>query len=359
MKESAKAALFGALAGVLLLAALRLAGGGSGPRAEGFFEDVAASSRRSVAVVLSLRKAGGAPSGGEAGFWEGALKTLEETLWVTYEVGAAGAGVALDRRGHIITNYHVIKDADRVIARVAGSDKDYEAEVVGYDPMTDLALLKVFGGPGLVPLELAPAESLRQGLFVAAIGNPYNLENSVTVGVVSATGRSDLGILDIEDFIQTDASIFPGSSGGPLVDREGRMVGLNTAVLGQGLGIGFAIPSGVVKRIAEELIREGRVARGRIGVRVQPLTEQIAESLRVAPLSGALVAQVEPGSPAQRANVARGDVIVAFGGEQVKSPRALRSLALRSRPGEVKKLDIIRDGRKLTLSVTMGALEDV
>lgn len=361
MKESAKAALLGALAGVLILAALKLAGGGvpAGSVAGGFFGDAAAA-RRSVVTVLSLKAGASAEAGGdEAGFWEGVLEALEGTLWAVYEVEAVGAGVALDRRGHIITNYHVVKGADRVLIRVFGDDKDHDAEVVGVDPMTDLALLKVFGAAGrLVPVRFAPPESFRQGTVVAAIGGPYSLENSVTAGVVSATGRSDLGILDIEDFIQTDAGIFPGNSGGPLVDREGRMIGLSTAALGRGLGIGFAIPSGVVKKIAGELIREGKVARGRIGVRVQPVTEELAESLRVTPGTGALVAQVEPGSPAARASVERGDVITAFGGEPVRSPRGLRSLALQSRPGEVKRLDIIRDGRKLAVSVVIGALEE-
>lgn len=362
MKNRIVPALLGALAGVLLVAGLKLGADEAAPPSsqplEKMFEDVAELARPSVVQVLSLTLAEDENMGEDGGVLSRIINAIKRALWAKYKVDSVGSGVAMDRRGHIVTNYHVIAKADRVMVKVYDSGEDeMEAEVIGVDRMTDIALLRAPRGKRIIPLKLTDSAALRPGQFVAAIGNPFNLESSVTVGVISALGRSNLGILDIEDFIQTDAPIYPGNSGGPLLDLRGRVVGVNTAVLGLGYGIGFAIPSSEVRKVAEELIRHGKVERGRIGVMLQKLTASLAESLGAPDAKGALVVEVEKNSPAAEAGVERGDIITALNGRAVNNPRELRSLVLQTRPGSDAGMDIIRGARRITLEVTMGALE--
>ena len=212
-----------------------------------------------------------------------------------------GSGVIVDKRGYVITNFHVVRGADAVLIRLS-SKEEFRGRVVGSDPKTDLAVVSF--DPGQTELRVAPlgnSDTLRVGEWAIAIGNPFGLDQTVTVGVVSAVGRADVGIATYENFIQTDASINPGNSGGPLVNLRGDVIGINTAIVATGQGIGFAIPANMVKRVTAQLVDRGKVTRGWLGVATQPLTKELAESLGLREARGAVVARVHPGSPAAAA----------------------------------------------------------
>ena len=268
---------------------------------------------------------------------------------------AAGSGVIVDaRKGLLLTNAHVIANAKQITVRLMDGTET-GAEVVGVDPETDIAALRI-APAGLVEIPTGQSSTLRVGDYVVAIGNPFGLEQTVTLGIVSALGRRGLGIEGYENFIQTDASINPGNSGGALVNLDGELVGINTAILtpSQGsAGIGFAIPVDMAMAIADQLVRDGRVRRGQIGVIIQDVTPDMAQALGLDSPDGALVAKVVPGGPAEAAELQPRDVIVALDDVPVADAAALRyQIGLRS-PGENVTLEVIRDGKRISVTVVL------
>jgi serine protease Do len=268
-----------------------------------------------------------------------------------------GSGVIVSNNGYILTNYHVIKKADSI--RVLLSDKrKFEGKVVGSDPKTDLAVIKIDAG-GLTAISIGNSDRLRVGELVLAIGNPYGLNQTITMGIVSAVGRANVGIADYEDFIQTDAAINPGNSGGALVNAMGELIGINTAIFstsGGYQGIGFAIPSNMARIVMNSLIEKGRVIRGWLGVSIQEITQELAEQFQLETGEGTLVADVVEGSPAAKGGLERGDVITAFNGRKVNDPFTLRNLVAETPPGTDVELTVIRDGEETTLTVEIGEL---
>ena len=266
------------------------------------------------------------------------------------QVGA-GSGVVIDSRGYILTNNHVIDGADTI--KVTFSDgRELTGRVAGADPKTDLAVVKV-DAPNLVAARLGDSDKLAPGEWVIAIGNPFGFDHTVTVGVISAKGRSGVGGGQYEDFLQTDAAINPGNSGGPLVSLDGEVIGINTAIRGIGTMIGFAIPSSMARPIADQLIADGKVRRPYLGILMQDLTPELSMGLGAgAPMKGALVGQVEPTSPAARAGVQPGDVILAVDGGAIDGSKAVQKAVLRKRLGEGVQIKVWRNGKELALGAT-------
>jgi len=268
-----------------------------------------------------------------------------------------GSGVIIDKRGYVLTNFHVVKGADGVTVRL--SDKhEFRGRIVGSDPKTDLAVVKFEPDHELTLATLGNSDTLRVGEWAIAIGNPFGLDQTVTVGVISATGRSDVGIATYENFIQTDASINPGNSGGPLVNLKGEVIGINTAIVASGQGIGFAIPANMVKRVVAQLIDRGKVTRGWLGVAVQPMTPELAQSLGLADTRGALVARVYPKSPAESAGLAPNDVVLAFDGITVDDYHHLQRLSAESEVGKSVTLDVLRKGAKRSVTAKIAEAPD-
>jgi Do/DeqQ family serine protease len=267
------------------------------------------------------------------------------------QVQAAGSGVIVDAaNGYIITNNHVIE--------VTLKDKrHFRAKLVGRDPATDIAVLKV-DAENLTALPFGDSDSLRVGDYALAVGNPFGLGQTVTSGIISALGRSGLGIEGYEDFIQTDAPINPGNSGGALVDLHGRLIGINTAILGPSggnVGIGFAVPANLAKQIMGDLVKDGKILRGQIGVHLQDLTPDIAASLGIERGDGALVAQVAAGSAAAEAGIQAGDLIIGVNADPVHTVTDLRKFLNFVRVGEVVTLTLDRDGQTAKVKVTIGS----
>jgi serine protease Do len=251
----------------------------------------------------------------------------------------------------------VVEGADQITVRTT-DERELRAELVGSDPQTDLAVLKVENG-GLDPLPLGDSDSLQVGQWVVAAGTPFGLSSSITAGIVSATGRSNLRIADYEDFIQTDAAINPGNSGGPLLDLDGKVVGINTAIFsrtGGYMGIGFAIPINMAKDVMNSLIEEGKVTRGRLGVSIQDLDDDLADSFGFGSRNGVLIGDVEAGSPAEEAGLQAGDIIVRYDGAAVSRTDDLRMRVAGTRPGEEVDVEVWRDGRRRTFRVEVGEL---
>jgi serine protease Do len=264
-----------------------------------------------------------------------------------------GSGFLVDGLGHIVTNYHVIQGADEIDVRLS-SGKKYRATLVGRDPETDLAVVKIKTTDRLPLAALGDSEGVRVGEWVLAIGNPFGLSQTVTAGIVSAKGRV-IGAGRYDNFIQTDASINPGNSGGPLFNLQGEVIGINTAIVASGQGIGFAIPVNMVKQLLPELIRKGRVTnRGYLGVAVQEVTPALAKAFGLPEPIGAVITTVDPGSPAGRAGMRRGDVILTIGEEIVKIPRDIPRHVATIRPGTRVSVTVLRNQRRLTVAVTMG-----
>ncbi len=268
---------------------------------------------------------------------------------------SAGSGVIFDAaRGYVLTNHHVVENGDRIVVTLKDR-RQFDAVLIGSDPGTDLALLQI-DADGLSAIELGNSDRLQVGDYVVAIGNPFGLGQTVTSGIVSALGRSGLNVEGYEDFIQTDASINPGNSGGALVTFDGRLVGINTAIIapsGGNVGIGFAVPANMVIAVVDQLIEFGEVQRGQLGVMIQDFTPDLAEALGIAADSGAVVTQVEPGSAAEEAGLQPGDLIVAIDGRTVAGSADLRSQIGLRRTGRPIELDIIRDGQPQRLVATL------
>ena len=269
-----------------------------------------------------------------------------------------GSGVIVGD-GLVVTNNHVIDQADEV--KVATQDnRQFDAQVVGSDPKTDLALLRIKGDTkGLVPIALGDSGRLRLGDVVLALGNPFGVGQTVTMGIVSAKNRSDLGIEDYEDFIQTDAAINPGNSGGALVDMEGNLVGINTAIFsrsGGNVGIGFAIPSNMARPIIESLMNHGKVVRGWLGVAIQPLDSDMAKALNLPENSGVLVSDVTKDTPAAKAGVRRGDVIMSVDDHKVRTTGELRNSIATAGVNRTVRLKILREGKEMQLNVALAEM---
>jgi Do/DeqQ family serine protease len=274
-----------------------------------------------------------------------------------YQLPGLGSGVIVDKRGYVLTNFHVIRGADAVLVRLA-SKREYRGTIVGADTKTDLAVVRFEPDTDLTVAALGNSDALRVGEWAIAIGNPFGLDQTVTVGVVSATGRADVGIASYENFIQTDASINPGNSGGPLVNLRGEVIGINTAIVATGQGIGFAIPANMAKRVMAQLIDRGKVTRGWLGVALQPITPELAQALGVSGTDGAVVARVYPGSPAAAAQLKQNDVIVSFDGRPVEDYHQLQRLAAEADPGRTVKLDIVRDRQRRTVELKVAEAPD-
>lgn len=268
-----------------------------------------------------------------------------------------GSGVIVDKEGYILTNNHVIKDADEINVKL--SDKrEFKGKVIGADPKTDIAVVKI-DSDHLPVVKLGDSDKLKAGETVIAIGNPFGLNQTVTSGIVSATGRANVGVADYEDFIQTDAAINPGNSGGALINVRGELVGINTAIFstsGGYQGVGFAIPSNMAKAVMGNLINKGKVVRGWLGVSVQPLTSDLAKQFKLKDEKGALIGDVIENSPAEKAGIKRGDVIVGFNGKEIDEPSALRNMVAGTLPDSEATLKVLRDGKSLDLKVTIGEL---
>jgi serine protease Do len=268
-----------------------------------------------------------------------------------------GSGVIVTKDGYILTNNHVVDGADEV--KVALQDgREFNAKVVGRDPKSDVAVIKI-SAKDLPAVALADSDKVEVGDVVLAIGNPFGIGQTVTTGIVSATGRGGAVGLDYEDFIQTDAAINPGNSGGALVDAEGRLIGINTAILsrsGGNQGIGFAIPVNLARDVMSDLIKEGHVTRGYLGVMIQDLTPSLAKQFDLKDTKGALVGDVTPNSPAQKAGLKDGDVILEFNGKKVTDSRHLKLEVARTQPGDSVPVKVLRDGSTKTLDVKVKEL---
>jgi Do/DeqQ family serine protease len=266
-----------------------------------------------------------------------------------------GSGVIVDPRGYIITNNHVIEKADSI--KVVLSDRrEFKGKLIGTDPKTDIAVVKI-DGRDLPTIPWGDSGQLKTGQYVLAVGNPFGLNQTVTMGIISAVGRANVGIADYEDFIQTDAAINPGNSGGALVNTAGELIGINTAILSQSggyMGIGFAVPSKMARAVMESLIKTGKVVRGWLGVSIQEVTPALAKQFGLADAKGALISDVLSGTPAERAGLKRGDVIVKVDGKPVDGPGHLRNTVAETVVGEKMSLTVIREGHEKEIVVTIG-----
>lgn len=283
------------------------------------------------------------PLGGFFDYFNAPKKWKEESL---------GSGVVVSSDGYIITNNHVVEKADEIKVTLYGQ-QNYKGRIIGTDPKTDIAVIKI-SATNLPAIKWGDSDTLQVGEFVLAFGNPYSLGHTVTMGIVSALGRADVGVAEYEDFIQTDAAINPGNSGGPLVNIKGELVGINTAIFsrtGGYQGIGFAVPSNMVKSVMTQLISEGKVTRGWLGVTIQNLNPELSREFGLNKISGALVTDVFTGSPAQKADLRRGDVVLEINGKEIRNVESLRNIVAQSKVGTDIKLKILRDGKTLNISI--------
>ncbi len=268
-----------------------------------------------------------------------------------------GSGFIISTDGYIVTNHHVVGDADKVRVKLS-DNREFEASIAGTDPQTEIALIKI-DAQNLPALPLGDSDRIRVGEWVVAIGNPFGLTHTVTSGIVSAKGRGNVGIVDYADFIQTDAAINPGNSGGPLLNLRGEVIGMNTAIVsrtGGSLGIGFAIPVNMIKYVESQLRDTGSVERGYLGVSIQNLSPDLAQSFGVEENRGVLVGDVQPDSPAAKAGLKRGDIIIEYEGFPVQEIGSFRSRVATTSPGKRVSMVILRDGKRQTINAVVGTL---
>ena len=270
---------------------------------------------------------------------------------------ALGSGFIIDKKGIVVTNNHVIEGAEDIVVQVNG-EKKFSAKVIGADPLSDIAILKIDSKESFLPVKFGDSDKARIGDWVMAIGNPFGLGGTVTSGIISARNRS-IGLSRYEDYIQTDASINSGNSGGPLFDMNGDVIGINTAILGRSgnVGIGFSIPSNSAKIVIDQLIKFGETKRGWLGVRIQDVTNEIAEVENLDEPRGALVASVAPNSPSEKAGVKSGDIILEFNGERIGQMKELPIIVARTEVGKKVKVKIWRNKKEVTKTITLGRLE--
>ena len=273
-----------------------------------------------------------------------------------FEQRGVGSGFVMNRNGYILTNNHVVEDADQIKVKLANG-KEYDWRIVGRDPKTDIALIKIEAFSDLQPLNLGNSDDLKVGSWVVAVGSPFGLEQTVTAGIISAKGRV-IGSGPYDNFIQTDASINPGNSGGPLINMKGEVVGINTAIIASGQGIGFAIPINMAKEIAPQLQEKGHVTRGWLGVSIQEVTPELAKSFDLKEKKGALVAQVISGSPAEKAGIEQGDIILEFDGKEVTDSKDLPRMVASTPVGKAVTIKLIRNGKPLDRQMKIGEMEE-
>jgi len=270
-------------------------------------------------------------------------------------VRSLGSGVIVTKDGYILTNNHVVENAEK-LSVVIGDKKTYDAKVIGTDPPTDVAVIKI-DAENLPLASLGDSDNVNIGQWVIAVGNPFQLMHTVTAGIISAKGRSSVGLAEYEDFIQTDASINPGNSGGALADLDGNVIGINTAITspsGGNIGIGFAIPINMARQVMSTLMSEGKISRGYLALRPQDIDENLAKALKLKTTKGTLVADVTSGGPADRGGIRRGDVIIAVDGKKVKDSVELRNMVAGIAPGKSVEITLIRDGREMQVKVRLG-----
>jgi len=268
-----------------------------------------------------------------------------------------GSGVIVSQDGYIVTNNHVVEGADEITVVLSGKE-EYKGKVVGADPRSEVAVVKI-DAKGLPAVAWADSDKIRAGELVMAVGSPFGLNRTVTVGIVSAIGRANIGITDYEDFIQTDAAINPGNSGGALVDMKGELVGINTAIVSQSggyQGVGFAVPSNMVRQVMDSLIKTGKVVRGWLGVSVQDLTPELAKQFKTGGVGGALVAEVVKDSPARKAGIKQGDVITEFDGKAISDSGHLRNAVASMPAGSKVDITLIRDNKEMSIAAAIGEL---
>lgn len=275
-----------------------------------------------------------------------------EDMQREFKQPSLGSGFIIDKEGFVVTNNHVIEDADQIKVKLK-DQREFDAKIVGRDANTDIALLKIESGDNLPVVKLGDSDALEVGQWVLAIGSPFGLEHTVTAGIVSAKGRV-IGSGPYDDFIQTDASINPGNSGGPLLNLKGEVIGINTAIVASGQGIGFAIPINLAKDIIVALKNEGEVTRGWLGVAIQDLSSDMAEYYAIEKKEGVFVADVFEGDPADAAGIQRKDIILELNGEKIKTTRQLTAMIAKIPVGESARLKILRDGKEKTVQVVIG-----
>ncbi len=267
-----------------------------------------------------------------------------------------GSGVIVSADGYILTNNHVVDGADDISVTIGNSPHEYKATKIGVDPGSDIAVIKI-EGKDLPAATFADSDKLRSGDIVIAVGNPFGLTQSATMGVVSAVGRGNMGIIDYENFIQTDASINMGNSGGALVDYEGRLVGINTAIFsrsGGNQGIGFAVPSNLARTVMESLLKTGKVERGFLGVGLQPLNDDLVKAFNLPNDNGALISEVQPGSPAEKAGIQTGDVVVSINNKKIENPHELQLMVAAMAPGSKVDVKLVREGKEQAVTVNLA-----
>ncbi len=268
-----------------------------------------------------------------------------------------GSGFIISKDGYIATNHHVVAEAESIRVKLS-NDKIYDARVIGGDHKTDIAVIKI-DATDLPVSVLGDSDKIEVGQWAIAIGNPFGLERSMTVGVISATGRSNVGIETIENFIQTDASINPGNSGGPLLNIHGEVIGINTAIVAAGQGIGFAIPTNMARPIISQLIEHGKVTRAWLGVSIKPVNEESARSLGLAKPDGAIVTEIYNNGPADKSGMLPGDIIIAFGGAEVKNPSHLQQLVATTKVDTPVRITVLRNKQKVELTVKTGNADSI
>lgn len=296
------------------------------------------------------------PHGGDDPFKDFFEKFFGEDTQREFKQPSLGSGFIVDKEGFVVTNNHVIQDADQIKVKLGG-DTEYDAEVVGRDPNTDLALLKIKTGKDLPFLKLGDSDELKIGQWVVAIGSPFGLERTVTAGIVSAKGRV-IGSGPYDNFIQTDASINPGNSGGPLINMKGEVVGINTAIIAAGAGIGFAIPVNLAEKIITQLKSEGEVTRGWLGVAIQDLTGEMAEYYGLKDRKGVLVADVFEGDPAAEAGIQAKDIILTVNDNKIETSRQLTAMIADLKVGEEAKVEVFRNGKIKTFQIKLAKRDD-
>ena len=275
----------------------------------------------------------------------------------TRKSAALGSGFIIDEDGIVITNNHVIQDAEDIVVRVGG-DKEYKATIIGADPLSDIAVLQIASKEKFIPVKFGDSDKARIGDWVIAIGNPFGLGGTVTSGIISARNRS-IGLSRYEDYIQTDASINSGNSGGPLFDMNGDVIGINTAILGKGgsIGIGFSIPSNSAKKVVSQLIEFGETKRGWLGVRIQMVTKEIADIEKLDEPRGALVASVAEKSPSDKAGIKAGDIILEFNGTMINEMKELPKIVAQTEVGKTVDVKVWRNKKEITKKIKLGRLE--
>ena len=353
-----------ALCAFLLLAACSPGGGDPSrnlPDVAALQQAFVGAVERAVPAVVNIRTVTRYPLRGPSGPRSGREEIQDYLRDMLEENGgfrenSLGSGVIVGEDGLIVTNEHVILDADEIVVRLADRS-EYRAKVIGADSRTDIALLRIQPSRKLPVVVLGDSSRLRVGEWAIAVGNPFGLESTVTVGVISATGRTDPGNDSVSELIQTDASINPGNSGGPLLNTRGEVIGINSSMVSAGQGIGFAIPINTVLAIEEELARSGTVRRGWLGVGIQPLTGDLAESFGVRGEAGVLVNRVFPDSPASAGGLRGGDIVIAFNGASVKGVKEFQKQVASASPGDPVTLEILREGKRMSARAVVAEMD--